>query len=124
MQAEILAVLCNDLLSTAPIRTEIDKREADGHLISGRGGEGGAMPMRSREEREQRQSLMSTRTVSLLRKPFLPHSSRSSITINILCQCCILLSGSPALHAGLNLKSHCRCPQLDSGSPDVGQVGP
>ena len=56
MQARILAAMCNDLLSTAPIRFEIDKREENEQLIAGRGGEGGRMPMRTPEERAQRQA--------------------------------------------------------------------
>ncbi len=56
IQAQILAAMCNDLLSTAPIRSEIDRREASEQLISGKGGEGGVMPMRTVEERAQRQA--------------------------------------------------------------------
>lgn len=46
--------VCNDLLDTRPVRAEIDRREAAGQVIAGRGGEGGAFPMRSVEERRKR----------------------------------------------------------------------
>lgn len=59
LQAKILAAMCNDLLSTAPIRSEIDRRELNGQLNAGLGGEGGAMPMRTQEERSQRQLTVS-----------------------------------------------------------------
>ena len=56
-------MICDDLLSTAPIRSEIDRREAAGQLVAGKGGEGGAMPMRTTEERSQRQSAVESRVV-------------------------------------------------------------
>lgn len=65
MQAKILAALCNDLLSTAPVRSEIDRREAADQIIAGQGGEGGVMPMRSADERSERQTLIEARQVVL-----------------------------------------------------------
>ena len=52
-----MAALCNDLLDVGAVRAEVDKREAEGHFIAGRGGEGGAFAMRSAEERAKRQAV-------------------------------------------------------------------
>lgn len=59
MQAKILAAMCNDLLSITPIRLEIERREDSEQLIAGLRGEGGVMPMRTLEERAQRQAPVS-----------------------------------------------------------------
>ena len=59
IQVKILAAMCNDLLSTAPLRTELDKREENEQVIAGQGGEGGSIPMRTPEERAQRQAAVS-----------------------------------------------------------------
>ncbi len=40
------------------VRAEVDRREAAGQFVAGRGGEGGANPMRSPEERVERQKLI------------------------------------------------------------------
>jgi hypothetical protein len=44
--AAILARLCDDLLNSGPIRSEIDRREAAGCHHTGRGGMGGFWAMR------------------------------------------------------------------------------
>lgn len=38
------------------VRAEIDKREAQGHLVAGRNGAGGTCPMRTPAQRAQRQT--------------------------------------------------------------------
>lgn len=58
LQASIIESLCNDLLATNPVRQEIVRREESGQLISGKGGEGGAYPMRTLEERKRRAEAM------------------------------------------------------------------
>ncbi len=40
------------------VRAEIDRREAAGQFVAGRGGAGGANPMRTLEERAKRSSLI------------------------------------------------------------------
>ena len=54
VQAAILLSLVNDLLDISSVRHEIDKREAAGQWVAGRGGAGGSFPMRSEEERARR----------------------------------------------------------------------
>ena len=54
MQAAILVSLVNDLLDISSMRHEIDKREAAGQWVAGKGGAGGSFPMRSEEERARR----------------------------------------------------------------------
>ena len=54
MQAAILVSLVNDLLDISSVRHEIDKREAAGQWVAGKGGAGGSFPMRSEEERARR----------------------------------------------------------------------
>ena len=54
VQAAILLSLVNDLLDISSVRHEIDKREAAGQWVAGRGGAGGSFPMRSEEERVRR----------------------------------------------------------------------
>lgn len=54
MQAAILLSLVNDLLDISSVRHEIDKREAAGQWVAGRGGAGGSFPMRTEEERARR----------------------------------------------------------------------
>lgn len=56
VQAEILETLANDLLGTQWVRADLDQREADGQLVSGRGGEGGAFAMRPRSAEERQDS--------------------------------------------------------------------
>ena len=46
--------MVNDLLDISSVRHEIDKREAAGQWVAGRGGAGGSFPMRSEEERVRR----------------------------------------------------------------------
>jgi len=45
LKAIILARLCENLVDCTTIRAEIDRREANGEFIAGKGGEGGAFPM-------------------------------------------------------------------------------
>ena len=40
------------------MRAEIDRREAAGQFVAGRGGQAGANPMRTPEERAERQKLI------------------------------------------------------------------
>jgi len=54
LQAAILVSLVNDLLDISSVRHEIDKREAAGQWVAGKGGAGGSFPMRSEEERARR----------------------------------------------------------------------
>lgn len=57
LQASVLSQLCNDVLDIGSVRGEfgeIDRREAEGHWVAGRGGEGGAFAMRSLESRARR----------------------------------------------------------------------
>ena len=44
----------NDLLDISSVRHEIDKREAAGQWVAGKGGVGGSFPMRSADERARR----------------------------------------------------------------------
>ncbi|KAL3131285.1 hypothetical protein ABBQ38_000578 [Trebouxia sp. C0009 RCD-2024] len=54
VKAAILLSLVNDLLDISSVRHEVDKREAAGQWVAGRGGAGGSFPMRSEEERARR----------------------------------------------------------------------
>ena len=45
-------------LQVRSVRAEIDRREAAGQFVAGRGGEAGANPMRTPEERAERQKLI------------------------------------------------------------------
>ncbi|KAL0019631.1 hypothetical protein WJX77_005620 [Trebouxia sp. C0004] len=54
IKAAILVSLVNDLLDISSVRHEIDKREAAGQWVAGKGGAGGSFPMRSEEERARR----------------------------------------------------------------------
>lgn len=54
VQAAILLSLVNDLLDISSVRHEIDKREAAGQWVAGRGGAGGSFSMRSEEELARR----------------------------------------------------------------------
>ncbi|KAA6424010.1 MAG: enhancer of isoform C [Trebouxia sp. A1-2] len=54
VKAAILVSLVNDLLDISSVRHEIDKREAAGQWVAGKGGAGGSFPMRSEEERARR----------------------------------------------------------------------
>ena len=51
--------LVNDLLDISSVRHEIDKREAAGQWVAGKGGAGGSFPMRSEEERARRADAVS-----------------------------------------------------------------
>lgn len=48
--AAILARLCDDLLNTGAIRAEIDRRETTGCAHAGKGGAGGAFPVRTKDQ--------------------------------------------------------------------------
>lgn len=52
LKASILAKLCDHLLDCRTIRAEVDRREASGQLVAGRGGAGGAFPIMTEEERK------------------------------------------------------------------------
>ena len=54
VQAAALAALCNGLLDTQLVRSEINAREAAGQYIAGERGQGGVYPMRSAESRAKR----------------------------------------------------------------------
>ena len=54
----------NDLLDISSVRHEIDKREAAGQWVAGKGGAGGSFPMRSEEERAKRAEASSDAEVS------------------------------------------------------------
>ena len=73
MQAAILLSLVNDLLDISSVRHEIDKREAAGQWVAGRGGAGGSFPMRSEEERVRRATADSDAEVQI--PSLLPPSS-------------------------------------------------
>ena len=64
LQAAILVSLVNDLLDISSVRHEIDKREAAGQWVAGKGGAGGSFPMRSEEERARRADADSDAEVS------------------------------------------------------------
>lgn len=64
LQAAILVSLVNDLLDISSVRHEIDKREAAGQWVAGKGGAGGSFPMRSEEERAKRAEAGSDAEVS------------------------------------------------------------
>ena len=66
MQAAILVSLVNDLLDISSVRHEIDKREAAGQWVAGKGGAGGSFPMRSDEERAMRAEAGSDAEVHVL----------------------------------------------------------
>jgi hypothetical protein len=66
LQAAILVSLVNDLLDISSVRHEIDKREAAGQWVAGKGGAGGSFPMRSEEERARRADADSDAEVSLI----------------------------------------------------------
>lgn len=53
MKAAILARLCDSLLECTTFRAEIDRREAAGAFVSGTGGEGGAFPLMTPEEKKR-----------------------------------------------------------------------
>lgn len=65
LQAAILVSLVNDLLDISSVRHEIDKREAAGQWVAGKGGAGGSFPMRSEEERARRVDADSGAEVSM-----------------------------------------------------------
>ena len=65
LQAAILVSLVNDLLDISSVRHEIDKREAAGQWVAGKGGAGGSFPMRSEEERARRADADSDAEVSI-----------------------------------------------------------
>ena len=52
LKATILTRLCDHLLDCLTIRAEIDRREASGQLVAGKGGMGGAFPLQTAEERK------------------------------------------------------------------------
>ena len=66
VQAAILVSLVNDLLDISSVRHEIDKREAAGQWVAGKGGAGGSFPMRSDEERALRAEAGSDAEVHVL----------------------------------------------------------
>ena len=57
--------LANDLLDIYSVRDEIQKREAAGQWVAGKGGAGGSFPMRSEEERARRANAGSDAEVCL-----------------------------------------------------------
>lgn len=69
LQAAILVSLVNDLLDISSVRHEIDKREAAGQWVAGKGGSGGSFPMRSEEERAKRAEAGSDAEVSAYATP-------------------------------------------------------
>lgn len=52
LKATILSRLCDHLLDCLTIRAEVDRREAAGELVAGKGGAGGAFPIMTEEERK------------------------------------------------------------------------
>lgn len=51
LKAAILSRLCDHLMDSTTIRAEIDRREAGGEFVSGKGGEGGAFAIMTPEEK-------------------------------------------------------------------------
>lgn len=51
LKATILSRLCDHLLDCLTIRAEVDRREAAGEWVAGKGGAGGAFPIMTEEER-------------------------------------------------------------------------
>lgn len=81
MQAAILLSLVNDLLDISSVRHEIDKREAAGQWVAGRGGAGGSFPMRSEEERVRRANADSDAEVHI--PSFLPFPFLRPLTVYV-----------------------------------------
>ena len=54
MQVDILCSLCTDLLDLNTIIAEIDRREHRGQFVAGKGGIGGANPVRTDAQRVKR----------------------------------------------------------------------
>lgn len=52
LKAAILSRLCDHLLDCLTIRAEVDRREAAGEMVAGKGGAGGAFPIMTEEERK------------------------------------------------------------------------
>lgn len=82
MQAAILLSLVNDLLDISSVRHEIDKREAAGQWVAGRGGAGGSFPMRSEEERVRRANADSDAEVYPSPPPTTPHQILCSFPLS------------------------------------------
>ena len=54
VQVDILCSLCTDLLDLNTIKAEIDRREQRGQFVAGKGGIGGANPVRTDAQRVKR----------------------------------------------------------------------
>ncbi len=69
VQVDILCSLCTDLLDLNTIKAEIGRREQKGQFVAGKGGIGGANPVRTDAQRVKRMApqseVCSLRTSSL-----------------------------------------------------------
>ena len=77
----MLAALCNGLLDTRLIRSQINAREAAGMWVAGPGGIGGTFPMRSLETRAKRAAAAAAGPVGHHQKPTKIKSVQTSESI-------------------------------------------
>ena len=76
VQVDILCSLCTDLLDLNTVKAEIDRREQRGQFVAGKGGIGGANPVRTDAQRVKRMAPRSQ--VCSLRTKLLPHAGPHS----------------------------------------------